>query len=618
MLINFVDVDRRSIDVLADTAVFQDIVSPAHSEDFHSRLDQLAGCMGDGHLRQKITLYRDSFDDGILRMGQTAMRIFGLAREPHISRVLYSAISLAEAESSPDVFQDFLEILEKCSFICSKSCSHYDEPASPSSIPAEELHRKFAVTYEAVLDFLTTAILKLDFRKIRLSHDKMYSMLLKKPHKIYFRDNEMKSLKKGLEEFRSICIHGDGGVGKTSLALLYADQSLSEYQCIFFIRSNSDLSLNQDFTRMAQKLDLPGANDDEHSANRELALSWLSNTSEVLDTRVLQCLDANELLALKWLLIFDEADNGDLTDDFWPMGENGAIIVTTRAQSVGCEYREEQIHLDSFSSEVGAEVVRKLLTWGRGPPVDLVSAKLLNDELGGLPLGIKHTVALIRTERTPLPKFVTLYRENKHRYHSRPPGRGGSDLEKRLHTNWLVSFQSLQKLPHCRVLFGILTLLEHTSIPQELFNHWSSPVSRSTGHLLGFCQRETEARKLLIEFNGKGTTDQDQTQSITLVEHNLQRIRIQSKSMTVERTDLEDMIHNFEKRDNWFMTGHCYMVLGMFLQESEDISQSEDAFLKVRSWLDKPGRAEKSPSIAMMIYKLGYVAYVKKDFIKAE
>ncbi|KAM0429820.1 hypothetical protein ACHAPT_006426, partial [Fusarium lateritium] len=61
-----------------------------------------------------------------------------------------------------------------------------------------------------------------------------------------------------------------------------------------------------------------------------------------------------------------------------------------------------------------------------------------------------------------------------------------------------------------------------------------------------------------------------------------------------------------------------YLILGMFLQESGDISGSEHAFGEARDWLDKPGRAEKSPQMAMMIYKLGYMTYIKKDFLKAE
>ena len=44
-------------------------------------------------------------------------------------------------------------------------------------------------------------------------------MLPKKPHKIYYRSEEMQSLKQGLEEYRSICINGIGGVGKTSLGV---------------------------------------------------------------------------------------------------------------------------------------------------------------------------------------------------------------------------------------------------------------------------------------------------------------------------------------------------------------------------------------------------------------
>ena len=159
MSVNFVDIDRRSVGVLEDKTAFRDIVPPTSQDDFHSMLHQL---MQDGFLRQKISLHSDSFDD-ILRMGNTAMRLFGLAQPPNISRALYSAISLAGTESSREVFQELLRMLGQYSISCSKLCSHYDEP---SSVPVEESQRKFAAAYEAVICFLVVVILKLDFKKI--------------------------------------------------------------------------------------------------------------------------------------------------------------------------------------------------------------------------------------------------------------------------------------------------------------------------------------------------------------------------------------------------------------------------------------------------------------------
>lgn len=156
------------------------------------------------------------------------------------------------------------------------------------------------------------------------------------------------------------------------------------------------------------------------------------------------------------------------------------------------EFCEGDIRLEPFSTEEGAECVMRLASFGGGVPVDIASAKGLSAEVEGLPLGIRQLAALMRTQRTPLTKFLSLYRADKHRYHSGIPGRSGNIDEKRLDTNWLPTFNSLQELPNCRSLLGILSLLEHTDIPEKIFNHWDNSVSRVTDPLLDFCKLENE------------------------------------------------------------------------------------------------------------------------------
>jgi predicted ATP-dependent serine protease len=105
-------------------------------------------------------------------------------------------------------------------------------------------------------------------------------ILPKKPAKFYARAEEIERLQRGLHEYHSICISGTGGVGKTSLALHFAYRSFSHYRFMFHIRSDSELSINQDFTKIAMKLGLPGVNKEQYMANRELVLDWLQSTSE--------------------------------------------------------------------------------------------------------------------------------------------------------------------------------------------------------------------------------------------------------------------------------------------------------------------------------------------------
>jgi hypothetical protein len=172
----------------------------------------------------------------------------------------------------------------------------------------------------------------------------------------------------------------------------------------------------------------------------------------------------------------------------WPTNPNGAIIVTTRLESVGFVFCDDQMRLDPFSTEEGANYVLHLASLASGVPADIESARLLSDELGGLPLGINQMTALMRTQKTSLDKFLKLYRDDKHSYHLRHAAKSG----KHLSTTWLVTFNALQKSPNCRSLLGILSLLEHTGVPEELFNHWSITKPRTTSDVLSFCKVENE------------------------------------------------------------------------------------------------------------------------------
>jgi hypothetical protein len=84
------------------------------------------------------------------------------------------------------------------------------------------------------------------------------------------------------ETFPSLALWGLGGVGKSSLALRFAETKIREEQLdvLFWIRSEKEVTMKQSFTEMAVKLKLPGANAVDHSENKVLVMSWLQQTSK--------------------------------------------------------------------------------------------------------------------------------------------------------------------------------------------------------------------------------------------------------------------------------------------------------------------------------------------------
>jgi hypothetical protein len=192
----------------------------------------------------------------------------------------------------------------------------------------------------------------------------------------------------------------------------------------------------------------------------------------------------------KWLVIFDNVEDNDDLIQFWPSGGNGKIIVTTRNPDIGFQLTDDQITIHPFEAKEGRECVLSLTSWPGGVPSDPRSAEELSNELGGLPIGIVHMVALMRRRKTPIKKFLKDYRQNKSSYHDKKvPGMTGiyPGIKPKIGSNWTMSFDSLQG--ESKSLLGILSFLSPDSIPQELFNHWDGPSTRPTSDLLSYCNK---------------------------------------------------------------------------------------------------------------------------------
>lgn len=77
-------------------------------------------------------------------------------------------------------------------------------------------------------------------------------------------------------KLRSVLIYGLGGVGKTQTALNYAHRNASKYDAIFWVRSETTLSINASMTNIARSLKLPGSmrEDGNDELNFIMVQSW--------------------------------------------------------------------------------------------------------------------------------------------------------------------------------------------------------------------------------------------------------------------------------------------------------------------------------------------------------
>jgi hypothetical protein len=84
--------------------------------------------------------------------------------------------------------------------------------------------------------------------------------------------------------FQSLTLHGLGGVGKSTVALRFAENKLrrGELDALFWVHSEKLVSIRQSFTDIALRLKLPDARQGDHDENVALVLNWLQYTRKLI------------------------------------------------------------------------------------------------------------------------------------------------------------------------------------------------------------------------------------------------------------------------------------------------------------------------------------------------
>lgn len=83
---------------------------------------------------------------------------------------------------------------------------------------------------------------------------------------------------------RSLALAGLAGVGKSSVALRYAETRLrkDELDAMFWVHIEKLVTIRQSFTDIAMRFKLPDARPKDHDENPALVLNWLQHTRKPL------------------------------------------------------------------------------------------------------------------------------------------------------------------------------------------------------------------------------------------------------------------------------------------------------------------------------------------------
>ncbi|KAE8319024.1 hypothetical protein BDV41DRAFT_285697 [Aspergillus transmontanensis] len=262
-----------------------------------------------------------------------------------------------------------------------------------------------------------------------------------------------------------IAISGLGGVGKTHVALELAYRVRErDAECsVFWIPCTGPEIIEQTYMNIAQIL---GMQDVKPADVKEQVKEYLSHKSD-----------------LKWLLIFDSADDMDMwtqgsnsapaLKDLMPRTEQGRIIFTTRNRKLAVKLAPCEISVLKVDEETGIKMLQMALP-GEDLSDDHETAVALLSQLTFLPLAIMQAVAFIKENSIGLEDYLTLLQEQEPEVVEllsedfETEGRY-QDVPNPVATTWWVSFQQIQQIDQLAAEYlSFMACINPQNIPQSL------------------------------------------------------------------------------------------------------------------------------------------------------
>ncbi|KAL3494998.1 hypothetical protein BJX62DRAFT_196648 [Aspergillus germanicus] len=246
---------------------------------------------------------------------------------------------------------------------------------------------------------------------------------------------------------RSFALYGMGGVGKTQIALKYANSSRSKFSAIFWIAAENSITLGQSFREIAKMMCLikPDEEADDNAVILEVK-SWLS------------------LTRIPWLLIFDNADDLGVLKRAWPAGCVGSVLITGRDSTTAFNFASNRCQVAPFDTDSGSQALLHILGIETDSKSSREDAKAITSTLGGLPLALIQIGGFIIQRRIPLGDFLALYNRNSTSVDAKATV--SIDYGHTLATVWDMALSKITG--SAKILHEILSFLNPDNISQSL------------------------------------------------------------------------------------------------------------------------------------------------------
>ncbi|KAI9728804.1 MAG: hypothetical protein M1834_007190 [Cirrosporium novae-zelandiae] len=286
------------------------------------------------------------------------------------------------------------------------------------------------------------------------------------------REKYLNSLETRLCQWGKHCrvaLFGLGGIGKTRIALEYANR-LRRYEdvSVFWIHASSVARIEQVYFDIAAKNDIPGYQDPK-SDKLQIVKDWFQGEHSG-----------------KWLLIIDNADDYDtlykaqspaLTRiaDYLPRSENGSILLTTRYRRVATTFaRRNCIPVSHLTTVESTLLLARILEEDESSDGHDESCKKLADTLDNIPLALVQAVAYISMNTMSIETYLQLYDESDARKIELLSEDFEDDIRDQesknpIATTWNISFEHIRKYyTDAADILSFMSVLHAQNIPETL------------------------------------------------------------------------------------------------------------------------------------------------------
>jgi tetratricopeptide (TPR) repeat protein len=220
-------------------------------------------------------------------------------------------------------------------------------------------------------------------------------------------------------------ISGLGGIGKTQTAVEYTYQYRNEYDAVLWVKADSREALISDYAALAHVLDLPEKDAKEQNLAAAAVRRWLEKNS-------------------RWLLVFDNADEPGLLDEYTPMNQKGHILLTSRAQLFDNLGISKAVELQKMPPDEAKEFLLKRTGRSALPQEENEAILKIAEELDYLPLALEQAGAYIKELKSSFSNYLSSYRtRGLEMFKKHPPVTG--KYPESVATAWLLNFEQVEK-----------------------------------------------------------------------------------------------------------------------------------------------------------------------------